>query len=323
MNPILSVVIPSLGQLDNLKKIVNSIKAQEIPKDQLEVLIVINGHLDSRNVAQIKQWASAEVSYLKIFFLSTKVVNLARNHGLKNAKSDVVIFFDDDCVIENKQFLLKHLQFHQSHPEVFAYGGGYTLSHKPAFWDRIYNYLQMKWLYSGIIDDASSLVVTRVLLGGNFSIKLKLAVAQELEFDEFIIYGGSEFEFFKQARIKNLTLVLNSLNVYHNTSENLFSVTRKLYKQGRGKAHIDLKHGPSDLNSIEAVQNSLPFLQGMAMLYFNYVFWSGYYVFNGNIFKLIPHVLNDLIGSFNKSRYKVISKISRQLKTKKDQGDRF
>ncbi|MBY0553522.1 glycosyltransferase family 2 protein [bacterium] len=323
MKPVISIIIPTLGNLENLKKIMNSVLGQNLNGDLVEILVVVNGLQAQISKVAIQDWFAESANNVKLLFIDQKGVNIARNAGLKNANSDILIFFDDDCVVENKNFLQKHLQFHQSHRDVFAYGGGYSLTTQTAFWDRMYNYLQMKWLYTGVSTESGDNLNTKVLLGGNFSIKSVIARDLNLSFDESIVYGGSEYEFFKKAAIKKLPMVLNTLNVYHHTSENLWSVTRKLYKQGRGKAHIDQKYGLNDVVSNSYKHEAMPFFQKLAMLYFNYIFWAGYYTFKGESYKLFTHMLKDLVGNFHKTRYELLKKISHQISSKKNQGDRF
>lgn len=323
MIPDISIIIPSLGKVSNLDRLVKSILIQNKENMVLEVIVVLNGNKALANRAKISEWAEPYNHILKLEFSDKIGVNTARNRGVESASAGVLVFFDDDCVLDNRNFLARHLLFHRTHSDVFAYGGGYTLTEQAGFWDRMYNYMQMQWLYSGVCGDMSSQnPETTVLLGGNFSLKSENLLKAGLSFDEKIIYGGSEYEFFKKARFKKMKMILVDLNVLHYTQEGLLSVSRKIYKQGQGKAHIDSKYGAE--NQLGRNSNvELGLSSKLIMIYFNYVFWVGYYSATRSLYKLIPHMARDLTGNFNKVRYKFLNKLSDLINSKKNQGDRF
>jgi hypothetical protein len=57
----------------------------------------------------------------------------------------------------------------------------------------------MNWFVSGQSGTANRFVDTQHLLGGNFAIKKPVADQYNLRFDPAIQYGGSEYDFFRQA----------------------------------------------------------------------------------------------------------------------------
>ncbi|MEQ1723915.1 MAG: glycosyltransferase family 2 protein [Pseudobdellovibrio sp.] len=324
MMPAVSIVIPSLGHLSSIRRLLESISKQSFELKTLEIFLVINGKVNENLKIELSELVKEYHFRLEVIFLELRGVNLARNYGLKAALSEIVIFFDDDCYVQDAKFIQKHQEFHQTNADIFAFGGGYILPAEPNFLDYMYNYLQMKWLYSGIqAVDKRSIQLTRILLGGNFSIKKTMAVQNNLLFDEAIAYGGSEYEFFRQSYIAQMPMALGSCNVVHVTHESLSSVTRKLFKQGRGKAHIDIKYG--DFSDIQKAQykESFSILQKISMLYFNYVFWSGYYAFKKSPHGLLVHMYKDFVSFLNTTRYQLLNKISKQISFKRNDGDRF
>lgn len=328
MVPEISIIIPTLGDLQNLERLVKSILIQNLDKPKFEVLIIVNGLIENNKKDILIQWSVSFQDFLKLHFLPQKGVNLARNFGLNNAKSNILLFLDDDCELPNAHFFTEHIQFHRKNVQVFATGGGYILPSAAAYFDEIYNYLQMKWFASGIYTDRT-VEKTRHLIGGNFSIKAEMAKMKELYFDNFIVYGGSEFEFFRRAHRARLEMITNDWDVIHHTQESLRGLTRKIYKQGRGKAHIDSQLQTFPDNAKKEIDIKKEYNKGSGVdeyffrLYFNYVFWTGYYFFQKKYLNLFFHIGVDLLRGINGLRFELLNKISKQINHKKEKGDRF
>lgn len=321
----ISVIIPTLGNIENLNRLMQSIVSQHINQNNYEVIIVVNGLIEKKDVAALDKWSSSYSEILKIYFISEKGVNIARNFGLSRAKFSVALFLDDDCELSNPCFLEEHIHLHSLHEKIFATGGTYLLPDHAKFFDQIYNYIQIKWFVSGI-EDAQLSTKTQYLLGGNFSIKLEAAKDRKLKFDENILYGGSEYEFFRKANIIGLKMLTNELDVIHHTQESLLSLTRKIFKQGRGKAYIDGKYQivSQDFIKEKKISNSSSSIVDRAVrLYFNYIFWMGYYFHQKKYFRIFYHIVKHWSGSLNMWRFEFLSKISQQISSKKEKGDRF
>lgn len=307
--PAVSIIIPTLGEPEKLQRLLASAQRQKFlgTAEAFEVVVVVNG---------VKAQGPATEGSIKTINVSEKGVNIARNAGLKEAKAAIVLFLDDDCELHEPYFLARHIRFHAEHPTVFATGGGYQLPANSGRFDEIYNAIQMRWFFSGLLQPGQN-ETTRYLLGGNFSIKARLAIDHGLLFDDQIKYGGSESEFFRKSAMLGLELRTNSFDVLHHTRETLLSLSRKLYKQGRGKALIDAKYP-----EVNAEVDPTPATEASHFV-FNYIFWYGYYSYRKKHFRILKHILNDGISAFNAARFRILAAISRRLAEKKDKGDRF
>lgn len=223
----ISIVIPTHRNLRGLERLLRSLQLLE-NDFPCEVLVVANPPCDKVN-RLCKQYAST------IYLKSPDVgVNHARNVGLHAASYPVVLFFDDDCYVEDPLLLKKHLEFHQAHPEVLAYGGSYQIENNAALLSRVYHFVQMTWLYSGLMGPDFQ---TQHLIGGHVSIKKDLLQGQE--FDSSIVYGGSELEFFQRLGQQGCQLVLGSVHVAHASKVSWAQFFKKARRQGRGKAYIE------------------------------------------------------------------------------------
>lgn len=320
----ISIIIPTLGNLENLERLVRSIINQNIDRNNYEVLIVVNGPVAKKDKEKLHKWSLLLIENIKVYFISEKGVNFARNFGLSHAKFSIALFLDDDCELFNKHFLKEHIRLHNANQQVFATGGGYLLPIYSKFMDEIYNCLQMRWFISGI-DDSQLSLRTQYLLGGNFSIKLQILKDKNLKFDEEILYGGSEYEFFKKANIARLEIFTNELDVIHHTQETIFTLSRKIFKQGRGKALIDGKYKTIKQSASykKTAKNSGSFFVKMAEIYFNYVFWTGYYFYKKKYLIIFFHIAKDFVSFLNILRFNILSKVTHQIKEKKEKGGRF
>ena len=306
--PAISIVIPTLGDPEKLQRLLASIQKQKFLNvtEIIETIVVVNG-------MQAQESDFEFGPFVKFEFLAEKGVNMARNAGVRLAQAPIVLFLDDDCELHEPYFLSRHIAFHREHSSVFATGGGYQLPRGAGRLDEVYNSIQMRWFVSGLLQPGQN-EKTRFLLGGNFSIKARMAQDRNLKFDEQIRYGGSESEFFKQAEILKLEVLTNSFDVLHHTGETLFSLSRKLYRQGRGKALIDEKFPESPAATETGA---------LSCRIFNYVFWWGYYFSRKNYFGILPHVFNDALAAFNAARFRVVRWVSKRLAEKQEKGDRF
>jgi glycosyltransferase involved in cell wall biosynthesis len=90
-----ATVISTKNRLNELRRCLNSLREQSrIPEE----LVVVDADSDSevKKLVEEQQGAFAAVTYLPFPSSLTQ----ARNHGIKNSKSDIVVFLDDDLVLE-------------------------------------------------------------------------------------------------------------------------------------------------------------------------------------------------------------------------------
>lgn len=275
MNLTLSVVIPTHLKAQTLFECVRSVS--HFSKQQsLNLSLIIVDNSGGRSKLALGEFSHGfcEIDVIQ----SSRGVNSARNAGLLGAKTDIVLFLDDDCVIQDSDFLGRHLEFHRTHPEAFAAGGDYLVRKNAGFLESVYVSSQREWLLSGrnpITQEA------QFLLGGNFSLKRDLAMKSRLLFDEAIVYGGSETEFFVHAKNLGLKCFYINASISHDCQMSLVEYLRKAYKQGQGKAYREIKWGSELCRSIyinprPASVTSLASRRGLLQKLQNFIFQRGY-----------------------------------------------
>lgn len=97
----ISVIVPTYKPQSYLWECLDSIAAQTFPKEDFEVLLVLNGCCEPYN-GQIKAWLSKHYD-LQVRYIQTDVpgVSNARNIALDMASGEYVTFIDDDDYVSS------------------------------------------------------------------------------------------------------------------------------------------------------------------------------------------------------------------------------
>lgn len=101
----ISVIVPTYKPQAYLWDCLDSLAEQTFPKEDFEILLVLNGCCEPYNT-QIKDWLSKH-SDLQVRYIQTDVagVSNARNIALDNAVGDYVAFIDDDDYVSSDYLL--------------------------------------------------------------------------------------------------------------------------------------------------------------------------------------------------------------------------
>jgi len=124
-NPDVSVVLGTFQLKDKLKLVLDSFAAQTFPKDKFEVIVVDSSSTDG--TSEFMKHYSASYS-LRFFSIDNKGKSTARNKGVVEAKSELVIMTDAD-MIAAPNFIEAHVEMHRrfSHP-ILVQGKTWVLS---------------------------------------------------------------------------------------------------------------------------------------------------------------------------------------------------
>jgi len=110
--PFVSVIIITKDRRDDLKKAIQFLQEMDYPGDRLEVIVIEEGD------------EPAEIEGVKYVFIPrlNKGFGYARNIGVKNAKGEIIVFTDDDCIVEKNW--LRELVIPFNNPEIMGVAGG-------------------------------------------------------------------------------------------------------------------------------------------------------------------------------------------------------
>lgn len=293
----LSIVIPTQGDLKKLNTIVSSIY-KNILNVQFEIIIVCNPEVLNIEILTKKY------DQLQIIQLKKAGLNVARQAGLLLSQFELVLFLDDDCELTSPlQIDLLYNEIIQS-SELFAVGGYYSLPADAGVWSKVYFNQQMQWLKSGIYDHQKNYCA--YLIGGYFILNKSKCKALNLEFDEKMIFGGTEKEFFLQAYKKNQKMRLVDSIVKHHSDDSVFKYLSKTFKQGRGQKYIESKG-----LIFRPVYLILKFES--KSIFFDLAYWSGYFWYDYSIIKLFYFLGSKILTAINEKKISFLNQFKKDL----------
>ncbi|MEA2690242.1 MAG: hypothetical protein QOD51_2849, partial [Candidatus Eremiobacteraeota bacterium] len=105
-----SVVVPTVGRHESLRRLLDSLVAQTTGADGVEVIVVDDGSSDG-TASFLSAYAAAAPFRLKTLRQTGSGAAAARNRGVLNASGDVILFLDDDLVAA-PDLIARHMAFH-------------------------------------------------------------------------------------------------------------------------------------------------------------------------------------------------------------------
>ena len=118
-----SVIIPTYNRPDDLKEALNSILKQTVLPG--EIIIVDDG--DVRETARLLEEMGGQIEDKGVCLkhipkTKTRGINISRNIGIKSSKGDVVLFLDDDVVLE-ENYVEQILKVYENNPDAVGVQG--------------------------------------------------------------------------------------------------------------------------------------------------------------------------------------------------------
>lgn len=262
-----SIIIPTVDRHQSLVKLVETIRAQNFISTQVEILIVYNFSAKKRR----NSFYIPNGPGVKVLQASFPGVNHARNAGIIAARGDILLFIDDDCVMDDPQYLQKMFDRHTENPARVSLGGPYRLLAKASFWDKVYYTNMTLWLERQKLSARAS----RALLGGNASYKAEI-FSDGRRFTPGIKYGGSETMFNEKLfEDHGPHGFYEDLALTHQSRISLGDFIYKAYMQGRGYAE-QTKHTPPELQMPLDTSSVKSRALRAALGFYSFVFMIGY-----------------------------------------------
>ena len=111
----LSVIIPTFNRSTTLQKALSAYLQQTAIDGIAEILVVDDGSADS-TCAVVEQLSMESTVPIRYFRQDNRGPAAARNVGIREAASDLVLFTDDD-IIPSPSLVAEHLDWHHTFPE--------------------------------------------------------------------------------------------------------------------------------------------------------------------------------------------------------------
>jgi GT2 family glycosyltransferase len=167
-----------------------------------------------------------------------------RNNGLKEAKGEIIIFLDDDALIEN-DFLSKIDEFFKTYPEIDILGGPQLTPSTDKFFAKLNGYaltssfigpsINKRYNKSAFTLNANSSYITGALLIAKKEVFKKLTFQRE-------IYPSDDVHFIDNAK-KNKFKVAYSpdIFIYHRRRKDIQSLVKQIFDYGFSRAKFTNK----------------------------------------------------------------------------------
>lgn len=91
---LLSVIIPTRNRAGLLSGVLRSLTLQTFPANLFEVIVIDNGSTDSTR--EICDSLRGQIAYLSYYYDAAPGLHVGRHLGMKMAKSDILVYADDD-----------------------------------------------------------------------------------------------------------------------------------------------------------------------------------------------------------------------------------
>ena len=118
----LTAIICTYNRARYVGKLLESIAANDLAKTEYELLLVDNNCTDNtREVCEAFAAAHPDVIF-RYTTESEQGLSAAKNRGIKEAKGDIIVYIDDDALVD-QWYLRTYAEWFATHPETMACGG--------------------------------------------------------------------------------------------------------------------------------------------------------------------------------------------------------
>ena len=118
----LTAIICTYNRAKYIGPLLESIAANDLAKSAYEIVLVDNNCTDNtRAVCEAFAKAHKDVQF-RYVLEPEQGLSAARNKGIKEAKGDVIVYIDDDALVDT-DYLRTYAEWFEAHPETMACGG--------------------------------------------------------------------------------------------------------------------------------------------------------------------------------------------------------
>jgi glycosyltransferase involved in cell wall biosynthesis len=238
-----SVVVCTRNRAALLSRCITSIAAQRPPERYVEIIVVDNASTDS--TPTVARRLQQEFDGVRYAYESRLGLSRARNHGIRIARGDLLLFIDDDATAQPGWLDAVHDAF--ARPDVAAVAGRIRLDHstpRPRWFGP-----DVEQLFSGLdLGERPRLLGPREWpFGSNMSVRRAVAIdlggfPEELGRVGDSLLSNEETAFFEQLRRRGQRIAYAPAAVVeHDLPQERLTLrylTRRAYAQGRSDARL-------------------------------------------------------------------------------------
>lgn len=118
----LTAIICTYNRAKYIGGLLESVAKNDLAKSAYEIVLVDNNSTDNtREICEAFAKAHKDVQF-RYVLEPEQGLSAARNKGIKEAKGDVIVYIDDDALVDT-DYLRTYAEWFESHPETMACGG--------------------------------------------------------------------------------------------------------------------------------------------------------------------------------------------------------
>ena len=229
-----SIIIPVFNRPDEIKDLIQSIVDQKYR--DIEIIVIEDG--STITSSDIINSFKNKIN-LQYHETSNQGPGLARNHGVKFANAEWIIFFDSDCTIP-KNYFYEVDEFLKSNTEVDFFGGPDKSNKSFSFLQKAINYSMTSMLTTGGIRGSKYTVDKFLPRSFNMGMKKKnflqvggfssMRFGEDLDLTYRLLSSGAKSSIIKTAY------------VYHKRRNNLIGFFNQIFSSGSARVKLNQKH---------------------------------------------------------------------------------
>lgn len=231
-----SVVVVARNEERNVSPCIESILAQNYPRDEYEVIIIDGGSTD-RTQEIVRRYP------VRLIVADRGIIGYQRNMGVRNARGGYVAFTDADCVADREWLrkLVKALEDGES--EVVAVGGPNLVFDTDPDFARVVGYMQETFAGSGGSAQSRAIRKARYVKSiPNCNIMYRADALKSEKYDDRLSCGDDSDINYRLAKRGYKFLYLPDAVVWHHRPANLKAFAKKMFSYGEGMARVTRKN---------------------------------------------------------------------------------
>lgn len=118
----LTVIICTYNRAKYIGPLLESLAANDLAKSEYEILLVDNNCTDNTRAICDAFAAAHKDVWFRYVVEPEQGLSAARNKGIKEAKGDIIVYVDDDALVD-AHYLRDYAEWFAAHPETMACGG--------------------------------------------------------------------------------------------------------------------------------------------------------------------------------------------------------
>lgn len=226
-----SIVIPTLNRLDDLKKCIGALEKQDLRGEEYEIIVVDNGSKDG-TVEFLKEKAGKGI--LRFMEQDKPGASAARNQAVRASEARFVAFTDDDC-IPNPDWLSALLAGFPEGGKCAGVGGPILPQNPESVISRFWH---SRRVWDSMVSGGRTLHIPTMNV-----LFLRSALLEVGIFDEDIVGVEDIHLSQKLVKLKYELRCIDKGAVHHKDPTTIGALYKKCFLSGRGSATIAMRLG--------------------------------------------------------------------------------